>query len=242
MVGSLSPSQIQAYAEQGYVSPLWVMSAADAAAALAQLRAAEAQLGSGFACRVNERPHFLLPWANALVHNRRILDAVESIVGPDIVCWGAQFFVKEGGAASFVSWHQDGTYWRMLSQAVVTAWVALTPSRPENGCMRVVPGSHRCAVSHIETFAVDNLLSRGQEAAVVVRPSEAVDIVLHPGEMSLHHSLLLHGSEPNRADYSRIGFAIRYAPTQVRVPETEADGALLVHGVQQTNEALKVAG
>ena len=100
-----------------------------------------------------------------------------------------------------MSWHQDGTYWGLSSPDVITAWIALTPSTPQSGCMKVVPGTHRSQVPHQDTFAADNLLSRGQEIAVQVNPADAVEIVLAPGEMSLHHVLIFHGSEPNRADH-----------------------------------------
>jgi ectoine hydroxylase-related dioxygenase (phytanoyl-CoA dioxygenase family) len=164
------------------------------------------------------------------VRRPHILDAVESLLGPDLLCWGSQFFNKEAGDAGYVSWHQDATYWGLSSPDVVTAWLALTPSLPENGCMRVVPGTQRAAVPHSDTYAADNMLSRGQEVAVQVDEAEAVDIVLQPGEMSLHHVLIVHGSEPNRAPYPRIGFAIRYVPTHVRQLSGEKDSALLVRG------------
>jgi non-haem Fe2+, alpha-ketoglutarate-dependent halogenase len=230
MAGSLSPAQVKAYAERGYLFPLRAMPAEQAGEALARLRATEAQLGGRLAGRMNQKPHLLFPWADALVRHPAILDAVESILGPDFFCWGSQFFSKEAGDAAYVSWHQDGTYWGLSSPDVITAWVALTPSVQENGCMRVVPGTQRQMVPHTDTYAADNLLSRGQEVAVQVDEADAVDITLQSGEMSLHHVLIVHGSEPNRANYPRIGFAIRYVPTHVRQLNGEKDSALLVRG------------
>ena len=93
-----------------------------------------------------------------------------------------------------------------------------------------MPGTHRSQVPHTDTFAKENLLSRGQEVAVQVNEADAIDITLQPGEMSLHHVLIVHGSEPNRADWPRIGFAIRYMPTHVRQLSGEKDSALLVRG------------
>lgn len=113
-----------------------------------------------------------------------ILDAVEGALGPDLFCWGSQFFNKEAGDAGYVSWHQDrSTCWGISSPDVITAWVALSPSVKENGCMRVVPGTQRNPVPHSDTFAADNLLSRGQEVTVTVTvdEAEAVDIQLQPG-------------------------------------------------------------
>jgi non-haem Fe2+, alpha-ketoglutarate-dependent halogenase len=231
MVGSLSPVQIEAFTRHGYIAPLRVMAESKAAAVLAQLRASEAELGGRFIGQMNQRPYLLFPWAQRLVRDTRVLDAVESVIGADILCIGGQFFIKEAGDTAFVSWHQDGTYWGLLSGNVVTAWLALTASVPQNGCMRVIPGSHRDAVPHTETYAAANLLSRGQEVAAAVPTSEAVDISLQPGEMSLHHSLIVHGSESNQGSCPRIGFAIRYAPAQL-LRHFEEDGALLVRGVR----------
>jgi ectoine hydroxylase-related dioxygenase (phytanoyl-CoA dioxygenase family) len=113
----------------------------------------------------------------------------------------------------------------------VTVWVALTPSTPLSGCMQVVPGTHTRQVDHTDTFDEKNFLTRGQEIAVEVDKSKVVDVVLAPGEMSLHHVLLFHGSEPNRADHRRIGLSIRYIPTHLRQLGAPRDSATLVRGV-----------
>jgi ectoine hydroxylase-related dioxygenase (phytanoyl-CoA dioxygenase family) len=184
--------------------------------------------------RINRKPHLLLTWLNELIRDPRILDRVEDILGPNILCWGSGFFTKNAHDPARVTWHQDATYWGLSEPDIVTAWVAFTPSTPENGCMRVVPGTHTLQqLPHRETFAADNLLSRGQEIAVDVDPSKAVDIVLAPGQMSLHHVLLVHGSEPNSSDHRRIGFAIRYVPTYVRQLTGVRDSATLVRGTDE---------
>jgi hypothetical protein len=231
MAGSLTAADAAAYHARGYLAPLRAFPAREAEGYLAALRATEARLGGPLAGRMNQKLHLILPWAHAIVTHPAVLDAVESVIGPDILCWGSQFFMKGAGDAAYVSWHQDGTYWGLSSPDVVTAWIAFTPSTPQSGCMRVVPGTHRAPVPHTDTFAADNLLSRGQEVAVAVAPGEAADIILAPGEMSLHHVLIVHGSEPNRAAWPRIGFAIRYVPTHVRQRNGEKDGAMLVRGV-----------
>ncbi|MBX9699321.1 MAG: phytanoyl-CoA dioxygenase family protein [Acetobacteraceae bacterium] len=233
MPGSLTAAETAAYHAKGYHFPLRAFPAETAAGFLARLRATEARLGGPLSGRMNQKPHLILPWVHEIVTQPTVLDAVESVIGPDILCWGSQFFMKGAGDAAFVSWHQDGTYWGLSSPEVVTAWIALTPSVPESGCMRVVPGTHRTQVAHTDTFAKDNLLSRGQEVAVTVTEADAVDIVLQPGEMSLHHVLIVHGSEPNRAAWPRIGLAVRYVPTHVRQQNGEKDGALLVRGADR---------
>jgi len=142
---------------------------------------------------------------------------VEQILGPDLLIWSSQFFTKDPGDGGFVSWHQDSTYWGLEPNTITTAWIALTRSIPESGCMQVVPRSHLMdQLPHSDTFAEGNLLSRGQEIAVDVSEMDTIDVVLQPGEMSLHHVQLVHGSQPNRASWPRLGFVVRYIPTSVR--------------------------
>lgn len=233
MPGSLTEAAAADYRRLGYHFPIRVCSAAEAGSLMEQLRATEARLGGRLEGRMNQKPHLLFRWVHQVVTHPKVLDAVESVIGPDILCWGSQFFMKGAGDPAFVSWHQDGTYWGLSSPDVVTAWIAFTPSVPESGCMRVVPGTHLSQVPHTDTFAKDNLLSRGQEVAVQVDEKDAVDVVLQPGEMSLHHVLIVHGSEPNRASWPRIGFAIRYVPTHVRQLNGEKDSALVVRGTDR---------
>lgn len=229
----LTEAEVERYREVGFHSPVDVMPAGEMAEFYRRLVAAEAALGGRIPARVNQKVHLLYPWLDALIRDARILDAVEDVLGPDIFCWSANFFAKNARDPSYVSWHQDGTYWGLSSPDVMTAWVAFTPSLPENGCMRVIPGTHREQVPHEDRFHADNLLSRGQEVKVDVDPRRAVDIVLQPGQMSLHHVLIVHGSEPNGADYRRVGFAIRYIPTSVRQVRGERESAMLVRGVDR---------
>jgi ectoine hydroxylase-related dioxygenase (phytanoyl-CoA dioxygenase family) len=181
---------------------------------------------------MKQKPHLLFTWLDELARDDGVLDAVEGVIGPNILCWASGFFTKEAHDPSYVSWHQDLTYWGLEPADIVTAWVALSPSTPESGCMRVIPGSHKQDVlAHTETFAEHNLLSRGQEIQVEVDERQSADVVLQPGEMSLHHVKLIHGSGANRADDRRIGFAIRYVPTYVRQTAGAEDSAMLVRGV-----------
>jgi non-heme Fe2+,alpha-ketoglutarate-dependent halogenase len=229
----LTDAQVDAYRRDGIQFPIDVMPPDEASALLARLQAAEAAHGGRLPPRINQKPHLLYPWMADLVRDPRILDAVEDVLGPDLLCWSAQFFAKNAHDPSYVSWHQDGTYWGLSSPDVVTAWVALTPSVPENGCMQVVPGTQHRPVEHLDTFAERNLLSRGQEIAVEVKPEEKVSVVLKPGQMSLHHVLIFHGSEPNTADFRRVGFAIRYIPTHVRQTNGPRESAMLVRGTDR---------
>jgi len=151
-------------------------------------------------------------------------------------CWGTSFFIKEprnkSCVAWHVAWHQDLTYWGLEPDTIVTAWIALSGSRSENGAMRVIPGTHALKIiRHRDTFSPDSLLSRGQEISVDVDEGKAVTLELEPGEMSLHHVKLIHGSEPNPSAKRRIGLAIRYLPPHVRQTAGTVDSAMLVRGV-----------
>jgi hypothetical protein len=220
-----------AYRQQGFLFPIAVFSALETATLRSKLEALEAHYGGKLPAHINRKPHLLLTWLNELIRDPRILDPVEKILGPDLLCWGSGFFIKNPHDNARVTWHQDSTYWGLSSYDIVTAWVAFTPSTAANGCMRVIPGTHTLQqLPHEDTFAPDNLLSRGQEIAVEVDESKAVNIELEPGQMSLHHVLLVHGSEPNHSELRRVGFAIRYLPTHVKQLAPVADSATLVRG------------
>jgi ectoine hydroxylase-related dioxygenase (phytanoyl-CoA dioxygenase family) len=227
----LSQAEVARYREQGYLCPITALTAAEAGHYRARLEAAEAAAGGSLPGPYKHKPHLVYPWAQELIRHEAILDAVEAVIGKDILCWESVFFNKEPMTDDFISWHQDITYWGLEQQGdVVTAWVALSPSTRESGCMRVVPGTHlREVVPHQDTFGAGNMLSRGQEIAVEVDEAHAVDLILQPGQMSLHHVKMFHGSRPNRAADRRLGFAIRYLPPSVH-QKVGADSATLVRG------------
>ncbi len=229
----LSEDAVARYHRDGFHFPVRVLSTAEAAGYRQQLEAHEGRTGQPLQGNWRHKTHLLFTWADALVHHPRILDAVEDVIGPDILCWTTNFFIKEASHPGFVSWHQDATYWGLEPDDVITAWVAFTDATPENGYMQFLPGSHRIdQLPHVDTFHKDNLLSRGQEIAVDVDKSRGVGVPLSAGEMSLHHIKLVHGSEPNRTPDRRIGLAIRYIPTHVRQTKVR-DAAMLVRGVDR---------
>jgi len=175
--------------------------------------------------------HFVLPWVDALTREPGILDMVEQVLGPDLLAWSTSWFVKMPGDKAFISWHQDGAYWGLSPMEVATAWVALGPVTVENGCMRVLPATHlKPELPQRDTWAADNALSRGQEIAVAVDESHAVDLVLQPGQMSLHHLWIVHGSNANLSQQPRIGIAIRYVAPSVRQQGDAKPLAMLVRG------------
>lgn len=229
----LSAAAVEAYRREGFYAPVRVMSADQARVYRQSLETHEAQLGQPLQGNLRHKVHLLFTWADALVHHPAVLDAIEDAIGPDILCWTTNFFIKEAHSPGFVSWHQDSTYWGLDPDEVITAWIALSDVTEESGYMQVIPGSHKVdQLPHVDTFHKDNLLSRGQEIAVEVDKSKAVGLSLQPGEMSLHHIKLVHGSDANRSNDRRIGLAIRYIPTYVRQTKVR-DSAMLVRGTDK---------
>ncbi|SDT35168.1 phytanoyl-CoA dioxygenase family protein [Bradyrhizobium canariense] len=228
---ALSDAALARYREHGYYAPIRVMSDAEVGNIRRKLEAHEAAHGA-LKGSMRHKSHLLFTWLDGLIRHPAILDAVEGVIGPNILCWSSTFFIKEARDPGFVSWHQDSTYWGLDPADIVTAWVALSESTAENGAMRVIPDTQKLEqVAHRDTFDANNLLTRGQEIAVEVDESKAVMLSLQPGEMSLHHVRLIHGSDPNPSAKRRIGFAIRYLPTHVRQVVGTRDSATLVRGV-----------
>ncbi|MDP3158840.1 MAG: phytanoyl-CoA dioxygenase family protein [Reyranella sp.] len=230
MAKRLSTETVARYRRDGFHFPVRVLSAPEARSYRDRLEAAERAAGGPLAGDRRHKVHLLYTWANELARHPAILDAVEDVIGPDILCWSTTFFTKEAQSPAFVSWHQDATYWGLSTDDVITAWVAFADAPVESGAMKFWPGSHlRNQLEHRDTFDQNNLLTRGQEIAVDVPDGAGVDVTLKAGEMSLHHVLLVHGSGPNTTDDRRIGFAIRYIPPHVRQLKVR-DSAMLVRG------------
>jgi non-heme Fe2+,alpha-ketoglutarate-dependent halogenase len=233
MANLLSAEAVRQYNRDGYYFPVPVLSREQAAHYRRCLEQHEAKTGKPLQGNWRHKTHLIFTWADELAHHPKILDAVEDVIGPDILCWTTNFFIKEANHPGFVSWHQDATYWGLDPDDVITAWVAFTDVTPENGYMQFLPGSHKIdQLPHVDTFHRDNLLSRGQEIAVEVDKSKGVGVPLKAGEMSLHHIKLVHGSDPNRSNDRRIGLAIRYIPTYVRQTKVR-DSAMLVRGTDK---------
>jgi len=226
----LSDAQRERYQHEGVLFPLRVLEEHQAAEALSRFAKIESERAGRLPPSLNAKPHLLIPWAWDIVHDTRILDAVEDLLGPDILCWASSFVVKNARDGRYVAWHQDATYWGLSSPDAVTAWIALTPSTKQNGCVRFLSGTHRTARPHIDTRDSMNLLGRRESVAEVIDETSAIDAELRPGEASLHDALILHGSQPNQTDGRRIGFSVRYIPASVRHVGPGRNSATLVRG------------
>lgn len=142
-----------------------------------------------------------------------LLDLVEEVVGPDIICWGAHVICKPPGNGLQVPWHQDSGYWPIRPVATSTVWIALDSSTPENGCLRVIPGSHKSGVNY--HHRIDGNPELAIEQVVDDErfdDSTATDVVLDAGQLSIHDAFLLHSSRANRSPARRAGLALRFMP------------------------------
>jgi ectoine hydroxylase-related dioxygenase (phytanoyl-CoA dioxygenase family) len=223
----------ETYRRDGFVFPIDVLSDAEAQSIRADLEAAEAELAADpeRSALLRGSVNHLLPSFDALARNDKLLAAASQVLGPDLLVWSAGLFIKEAHSAKVVTWHQDLTYWGLDDVEETTGWVALSPATIASGCMRFVPASHRRRiVPHLDTFAADNLLSRGQEIAVEVDEDDGVAVELHSGQASLHHGHLFHASGPNSTGDRRIGVAIRYIKPTMRQRTGERWMARLASG------------
>jgi len=229
----LTEAQVSQYWEKGFLFPFDALSPAEVAGYRGRIEAFEAEYGSRAGLILRQKSHVVLTFVAELVRLAPVLDKVQSLLGPDILCWSTSFFIKNPGDQKFVSWHQDAQYWGLEGDKMATAWIALTHSRPENGCMRVVPGSHKKVLEHRDVPNETNMLTRGQEIAARVDEADAVDVVLGPGQFSLHHELIVHGSNDNKGRDRRIGLAVRYIAPSARQVVEARDTATLVRGTDR---------
>ncbi len=190
------------------------------------------------------KPHLVSTWLDSIVHNPVILNAVEAVIGPDILLWSSDFAVKGAGMGTWIPWHQDTPYWNLSTTNVVSVWFAITPATVANGAMRVIPGTHRSGAlgrlnyegdphkgiavgerksSEGNLFFYDHIMDKA------VDESLAKDVELQPGEFSIHHIELLHGGGPNPSDHDRIGFVMRYISAGTFCKSAK-DSAMLVRG------------
>lgn len=245
---SLSSSQVAAYQRDGFVFPVDVMSSQEARTCRSDIETMEKAYPDGSLPQPISQyfrvgAHVVIPLMAEIARKPTVLDAVQSILGPDLLVWSCELFIKEPNTSKIVSWHQDLTYWGMgETDDQLTAWIALSPATPQSGCMKFVAGSHNNKIiEHRDTFHEDNLLSRGQEIAVDVDEATATNIVLQPGQMSLHHGRMFHASGPNTSDDRRIGCAIRYVTPRVKQLVAERDYAMLVRGCDRERNWINVA-
>jgi non-haem Fe2+, alpha-ketoglutarate-dependent halogenase len=187
------------------------------------------------------KPHLVSTWVDGIAHHPMVLDVVTAAIGPDILLWSSDFFVKTARTGKYVCWHQDTPYWELAPvDNIVNIWLALTPSTLQSGCMQAVKGTHVMhdlvrgrtgfGTKHEQANKTgDNLLVYEQELDLEVRDEDVANLILEPGEFSVHHGHLVHGGRPNQADFDRIGLVLRYISPDTRQLRGD-DAAMLARG------------
>ena len=227
----LSADQIKRYRDTGLMFPQRVMTTDDAANYLAQLESYESNTGGPVNGKWRYKSHLVFPWFDQLMRHPAILNLVRSLLGNDLMVWTTHIYPKEPGDGRFISWHQDSAHWGLDSNQVLSVWVALTDATRENGCMRMLPGSHHNGqVEHQDTRDSNNILTRGQTIFNGIEEDRSVWIELKAGEVSVHHVDMFHASTPNQSNQRRVGIAIRYITPSARQTRIDEDYATLVSG------------
>ena len=215
-MSSLNEKQLKDYEDHGFVAPIDVLTLEEAIKIKEEIEYIEKKWPDELIGLGRNNVHYISPIFDQVCHNSKILDAVESIIGKDILVGGTTLFIKDPDKKGFVSWHQDAKYIGFEPHNWVTAWLAITDANEENGCMRMWSGSHKEKIKkHKDTFNENNLLTRGQTVQNVPL-EDTTPNVLKVGQLSLHHPMIVHGSGSNKSNTRRIGFVIQsYIGTNV---------------------------
>jgi non-heme Fe2+,alpha-ketoglutarate-dependent halogenase len=237
------------FERDGIVWPIRAIPVAEANQLERQYRAFQETVSKVRGREVHLKPHLVSTWLDEIVHNPIILDAVERVLGADILLWSSDFAVKGAGLGTWIPWHQDTPYWNLSTADVVSVWLAFTPATKANGAMRVVPGTHNSGALGKITYDGDpheatakglkkasagNLFSFDHIMDEEVDENQAVDVELAPGEFSIHHINLVHGGGPNESDQDRIGFVMRFI-SDATYCRSGRDSAMLVRGQHSGN-------
>ena len=215
-MSSLNEKQLKDYEDHGFVAPINVLTLEEATKIKEEIEYIEKKWPDELIGLGRNNVHYISPIFDQVCHNFKILDAVESIIGKNILVGGTTLFIKDPDKKGFVSWHQDAKYIGFEPHNWVTAWLAITDANEENGCMRMWSGSHKEKIKeHKDTFNENNLLTRGQTVQNIPLEDTTPNI-LKAGQLSLHHPMIVHGSGSNKSNTRRIGFVIQsYIGTNV---------------------------
>lgn len=224
-------------AADGHAFPIDVMPEAEAGAFRARIEALEAgPVGYGLPAQrlYRFKPYLIFRWASDLVRHPGVLNAVEQVIGPDIMVWAAGLFIKEPHDPTPVRWHQDGFHMDLSSNdEAIRAWIALTPTSVANGTMSVFTGSHlRGFIPHEEDDKSRHIALRGEHIDNPDGADNAVPVCLRAGQMSMHHIRTIHGSPGNTTDERRMTLAVTYIPPHIG-PRSGRDTATLVRGTDR---------
>jgi non-heme Fe2+,alpha-ketoglutarate-dependent halogenase len=227
---ALSQAQVDFYKQQGFLFPVDVYSRAEAQRIFEKYQDTEEKAGEELQKRFRVKSHLPFPWLCDIIRNEKLLDAVEDIIGPNILCWGSSFFSKKAHDPRYISWHTDSFYYSFDPPETLSAWVSFNDSTKLAGCVQYIPGTHLLPPPvHEFKPHPDNFAGVGQ-TVVGVDESKAVFAELQAGQVVFHHESIVHGSGPNNADHPRVGFVIHYCAPHVRETRFEGATAMIARG------------
>ncbi len=234
MKKALTPEQVAAFRHDGFLFPIPALTPGEITACLAGLERLEADLGTAVAdadVKWRSQAHAHSPWFNDLIRHPRILDAIEDVIGPDILVWTSTFFIKEPHSRTYAAWHQDGGYFGLEPKESVCAWVALTDASKEAGCMEQLSVKGQPRLYRHSPMGLPNSINRaGQTIVEAFDQANPAAMALPAGSFSLHHELAIHRSAPNNASHRRVGVGMNYVAPHVRVDGPVRCKAMLVRG------------
>lgn len=218
IVNQAAPDQVEFFRDQGYLKFGRIFTPAEMNDLRDHVDQMIAGLPAGARPEAMDIPHVKDPWLFRYLAHPRVLDIIEAFIGPNIVLWSSHFIAKPRGDGKAVPWHTDGAYWgeRLKPMEVITLWLAVDESTKENGCMRVLPGSHKHRVSMAEYVPVDHQANvfGAEIKSELMDEAQAVDLELKVGECHFHDAWTLHSSSPNTSDKRRCGYTMRYMPSR----------------------------
>ena len=230
MRNALKREAVDRLRRDGFLFPIDGIKESQAADYRRQLETFEAANGGLLKGAHRFKTHLLFKWLADLIRSPQMLDPVEDLIGPNILCWTTHWLIKEPCSPTFVSWHQDSNYWGLDTKDLVSVWLALSPATIESGCMKMLPGSHlKKTMPHVDTKAIDNMLTRGQ-TIIDIDESKAVNVELKTGQVAFFDYSIAHSSPPNSSNDRRIAIVLRYIPPQTKQILADWDSAALVRG------------
>jgi hypothetical protein len=242
VVGHATPDQVQFYRDQGHLKLGRIFNDQEMLALRQHVDEMIAALPEGKRPEEMDRPHFEDPWLFRYLTHPRVLDIIEDFIGPDIALWSSHFIAKPQGDGKAVPWHTDGAYWRKILRPmnVITLWLAVDPSSVENGCMKVIPGTHKQIAAGLEQYETVDTKQNVFSTRIpkeLIDEDKVVDLELQPGECHFHDAWTVHGSNPNFSDKRRCGYTMRYMPADVEYHPDEGwvHNIYLVRGQDRTN-------
>lgn len=229
MAKGLTELEVKNFQEDGFLFPYEVYTPEEAGNLWKKFNSLEKELGEEPQNRFRIKAQLPFPWLCDVVSHPKLLDALEDLIGPNILCWGASFFTKKANDPRFISWHTDSFVYGFEPSETVTAWLGFNDSTKESGCLRYIPGSHKETAIHEIKPDPDNLATLGQNV-INVQEKKAVYAELKAGQVVFHHESVVHSSGPNTANHPRIGFSIHYVAPHVRETRFEGATAMLLRG------------